>query len=746
MCRSIKFRRRLSFSLLLLCAAPLLVGQESDGGFGASLAPAVHIPVESYLGMGYSVRASAMYRFSGLPVYAEIAAGMSQTDSTGIPTEATVRVMNVSAGTGAYLSRLPFLDVFIGGRIGWGFGSMVIDGVTERAGAFNWGAVGGVSFPVLPRFALSVQGGVVAQMNTHLAYEAGLGVVWSPGPTARSDRGTRTERVTPQPEPLVAEAASDEAQTAEELVQEPAPDAAEDLIVTATVEHTRTDLHLVQAGFGTVFPVFYRFYDENPVGFAILKNAGERTLENIDVMVNIPAFMDLPQRQEAPENLEPGEEVTLDLQVLFNNSLLSVTEGTRVAAQIAVSFRDGDESSSYSANTTLSVTNRNAMTWDDDRKAASFVTAKDPAILEFAKNVAGIVRAGGRSAVSTNLRTAMAMLEAFNLYGLDYVIDPTTPHVELSENPHAIDFLQFPVQTFAFGAGDCDDLSICYTSCLEAVGVSTAFITVPGHIYAAFNTSVPEQEIGRTFPRADDVIICEGEAWVPVEVTMLDRGFAEAWTAGAQQWRQHNPRGQAELIPMQTAWQAFEPVGFDLGERQGIGALPEEDLLQAYLAELEAFVQDAIQPQASRIQRSIDSQGPSPRLCNNMGILYAKFEQLDEARRWFEDAAGRGDYAPAYVNLGHLDYLDDNYIDALRYYEQAEEIDPDDATVILAISRAHHELENYGFATAYYERLQIGNPELAGQFAYLQFRDSDTGRASDAATAKEVIIWGEAVE
>ena len=745
MCRTIKYRRRLSFSLLLLCATPLLVGQESAAGFGVQLAPAVHIPTESYLGIGYAMRASAMYRFSGLPLYAELTAGMSQTNSTGIPTEAAVRVMNVSAGAGAYLSVLPFMDAFAGGRIGWGFGSMIIDAeaVDNHAGALNWSAVGGVSFPLFSGFALSVQGGVVAQMNTHLAFEAGLGVIWSPGSITGDDRGTRRERVTPQPEPLVADGTE---ATVEELVQEPAPDTAADLMVTATVEHTRTNLHLVQAGFGMVFPVFYRFYDENPVGFATLKNGGEQTLENIDVMVNIPAFMDLPQRQQAPESLEPGEEVTFDLRVLFNNSLLSVTEGTRVAAQIAVSFRDEDETTSYSVNTTLSVTNRNAMTWDDTRKAASFVTAKDPAILEFAKGVAGVVRAGGRSAVNANLRTAMAMLEAFNLCGLDYVIDPTTPYIELSENPLAVDFLQFPVQTFAFGAGDCDDLSICYTASLEAVGIPAAFITIPGHIYAAFNSNVPQREIGSTFPRADDVIVFEGEAWVPVEVTMLDRGFAEAWTTGAQQWRQHYSRGQAELVPVQVAWQAFEPVGFDLGERQGIAAPPEEDLLQAYLAELDRFLQDAIRPQAARIQRSIDSQGPSPRLCNNMGVLYAKFEQLDDARRWFESAVQEGDYAPAYLNLGHIEYIDNDYIGALRYYGQAEEIDPDDDTVVLAISRAHHELENYGFATAYYGRLLLGNPELADQFAYLQFRDSATGRASDAATAEEAIVWGEEIE
>ncbi len=417
-----------------------------------------------------------------------------------------------------------------------------------------------------------------------------------------------------------------------------------------------------------------------------------------------------------------------------------------MAAQIAVSFRDGDESTSYTVDTTLSVTNRNAMTWDDTRKAASFVTAKDPAILGFAKNVAGIVRAGGRSAVNTNLRTAMAMLEAFNLYGLDYVIDPTTPYIELSENPLAVDFLQVPVQTFAFGAGDCDDLSIAYAATLEAVGIPAAFITIPGHLYAAFNSGVPEQEIGRTFPRADDVIVFEGEAWVPVEVTILDRGFAEAWTTGAQQWRQHYSRGQTELIPVQVAWQAFEPVGFDLGERQGIAAPAEEDLLQAYLAELDGFVQDAIRPQASRIQRSIDAQGPSPRLSNNMGVLYARYDQVDAARRWFRTALREAEYAPAYLNLGHIEYLNDDYVGALAYYQQAEEIDPGDDAVILAIPRAHHELENYGFATSYYERLQTGNRELADQFAYLQFRDSDTARASDVAATKEIIIWGEEIE
>jgi hypothetical protein len=41
-----------------------------------------------------------------------------------------------------------------------------------------------------------------------------------------------------------------------------------------------------------------------------------------------------------------------------------------------------------------------------------------------------------------------------------------------------------------YRGGDCDDLSILYCSLLEVLGLDTAFITVPGHIYAAFDTGI----------------------------------------------------------------------------------------------------------------------------------------------------------------------------------------------------------------------------------------------------------------
>ncbi|MFW6293995.1 MAG: hypothetical protein ACOC7V_16970, partial [Spirochaetota bacterium] len=68
-----------------------------------------------------------------------------------------------------------------------------------------------------------------------------------------------------------------------------------------------------------------------------------------------------------------------------------------------------------------------------------------------------------------------------------------------SEDRGAVDFLQFPRQTLTYSSGDCDDLTALYIALLESVGVDTAFITVPGHIYAAFAVETSPEEARREF-------------------------------------------------------------------------------------------------------------------------------------------------------------------------------------------------------------------------------------------------------
>lgn len=110
-------------------------------------------------------------------------------------------------------------------------------------------------------------------------------------------------------------------------------------------------------------------------------------------------------------------------------------------------------------------------------------------------------------------------------YGIEYKVDPDSSYAQLSENETATDYLQFPVQTLDYQTGDCDDMSILYSSMLEAVSVETAFITTPGHIYIAFNLGLNKKQAQRIFSNTENIIFMEGKGWIPVEVTALKAVF-----------------------------------------------------------------------------------------------------------------------------------------------------------------------------------------------------------------------------
>ncbi|MCK5674038.1 MAG: hypothetical protein KAH95_11720, partial [Spirochaetales bacterium] len=218
------------------------------------------------------------------------------------------------------------------------------------------------------------------------------------------------------------------------------------------------------------------------MGSVLLYNNESSPVTDIVLTLFVERYMDNPKECPVPAEVESKEEVKVDLYALFSDSVLEITEGTKVSAKLTLEYVLKGKTKTVEYTESLELYDRNATTWDDDRKAAAFVTAKDPAVLEFSKRVAGWTQGAGSRAVNKNLSMAIALHEALRLYGLSYVVDPKTPFAEFSQDKLTVDFLQFPRQTLTYTAGDCDDLSILYSALLESVGIETAFITVPGHI------------------------------------------------------------------------------------------------------------------------------------------------------------------------------------------------------------------------------------------------------------------------
>ncbi|MCF7929352.1 MAG: tetratricopeptide repeat protein [Spirochaetales bacterium] len=500
-----------------------------------------------------------------------------------------------------------------------------------------------------------------------------------------------------------------------------------------------------------VFPVLYKYYDDHPMGRATVINEGSRPVEDVEVRFSLKQFMDSPKVSARIDELDPGQEKEIDIYALFTEQILSVTEGAKVAAEIRADYEvpsRGGRGGSDGEVVTLDTYNRNSLRWDDDRKIAAFVTARDEEVQRFARNNASIVEDRGVKAISRELQLAMVFLEAMKAHRCTYVVDPSSAYFEMSQDGQAIDTVQFPRQTLQYRAGDCDDLSATYAALLESSGVSTAFVTVPGHIYTAFRLEMSEGEAKRTFSRSDDLIVTEdGSVWVPVETTILRKGFLAAWAEGASQWRRYEQEGKAQLLPNSESWKTYEPVAFGVSDFE-VGIPLRDRVEEEFTGEFDRFVNREISGREQELLGRLEQQPGDRRLRNRLGVLYARYGKYDRAEAQFRSAVQGRDYVPGLINLGNISFLNKNYAGARDAYSRALELDSDNETALLGMARVSYAAEDYGAAEEAYSELGALDPELAERFAYLAAGSSGggTGRASESAQIHSTIVWEEEEE
>lgn len=685
--------------------------------FPASLSiyahPVFTIPLmdsADYFGLGGAIGVGAEYEFRGNPQFF-VSGGLDYAFQPVKDDSSSVSLLSVLFGGGTYFWFSPRLGIKVTGLGGYYFGFLSDGGASGDNFALEGGAC--VEYLLTPGLNLALGA----------AYRYNRGTYQGMAITASASyflRGNEERR-------LAIERAEQKRKV--------------DLLEAKTPEKGR-GLDLQEVQMYEIFPVFHKFYDDHPVGTAVLVNQEPQPITDIKLSFNIKQYMDSPKECSAPAEITAGGRSEIEILSLLTDKVLEVTEATKVAAELTLEYRMGGELYRDTRILTVRILDRNAMSWDDDRKAAAFVTAKDPVVLSISKTVAGMVREQGPAAINLNLLTGMGMFTAMELYGLSYVVDPKTPYVEFSKDASLVDYLQFPRQTLDYKAGDCDDLSILFAALLESVGVETAFVTVPGHIFLAFSTGLSAEESARMFRGTEDLIVESGVTWVPVETTIRQGGFMKAWAEAAREWRQATSRETGGVYPVHSAWQQYEPVGLPGAEKELV--LPDNtSILNAFQREVARFVDREISPQVAELEESIRDQGGSPAMRNKLGILYAQYGRYEQAETEFRRAVGQREYVPALTNLGNLFLLQDQPEQARKFFERAARQEPQKASVLLALSRVYYELEQYERSREKYEELVELNKPLAERFAYLGSSADSSSRAADMDTIRRQILWVE---
>ena len=305
-----------------------------------------------------------------------------------------------------------------------------------------------------------------------------------------------------------------------------------------------------------LFPVFYARYADNSFGTIKFLNNEPNDIYDVTVSVLIDSYMATPYKVSEYEVIERDMYFESPIYAFLNENILDLVQPKTSDMEVTVTYYSLGKKQSCSYILPVTALSRNSMTWEDDRSAAAFVSGKDATAQRFARQVQSTVKKQLKAGVPENIQYAAAMFGALKAFGINYVVDPSSAFTD-NVGTALVDFLQFPYQTLVYHGGDCDDLTILNCALLEAIGIDTAFITVPGHIYMAFDSGLSLEE-GHAKTGKGYYIEYEGKIWVPIEITLSQDTFSLAWTYGAREWMKAGD--QALLIPLKDAWAEYLPI------------------------------------------------------------------------------------------------------------------------------------------------------------------------------------------
>ncbi len=476
------------------------------------------------------------------------------------------------------------------------------------------------------------------------------------------------------------------------------------------------------------FAAMQSYYVQQPLGTVRITNTDRQPLRDVQVSFLQPGYMDSRTLCETIPELKSGESWEVDLHATFNDEVFR-TEGVKpLTGEVAVSYTLRQRAVDQKESVSYDLQDKTALMWNDDRKVAAFITPQDGAL----RNYASFIRTATKDSVvpgaSDALQYAMQVYHALGELGLLYQPDPTAPFALLQGNPQVVDSVSLPRDTLHRATGDCDDLTVLYCAMVEAVGKESAFITVPGHIYAAVNTGVAARDWATVHPDRGMTIVAQDTVWVPVEITMIGKGtFLDAWRRGMAEYAALDSDPQKRRLYLtREAHAVYRSVGLketDLGLQYGDKAA----IARGFAGDIGALV-DLLLADA---RKEAEASG-TPRAWNRLGIRSSEYGRYEPAEGAFRKALAKDPAClSAEINLANLLFLRKDYGGALGGFQSSYDKlvagqQAGGATaqrLLVSISKAYYQLERYDEATAAFASASAIDPEKVQEYAYLAQRN-----------------------
>ena len=415
-------------------------------------------------------------------------------------------------------------------------------------------------------------------------------------------------------------------------------------------------LQVVEISAKDLYPSRALAYARRALAQVELKNRGKRKLSDLVVIADVPGLTKSPLRT-APTSLAPRAKLSVPLPLVLDVEALSTLEEHRPSVlTIEVEYTEGDYRFVERASRPLLAYSKRAHGWDEPEAIAAFVTHRDPAIQARAKAAISAIP----EALQGHLAAQPAALFAA-IKRLRYTADPKDPFDGAN-----IDYVLYPAETFQAGGGDCDDLSVVYAALAEAVGLRALIVLMPGHQLVAVDSGLLARNAALW---KDELLEHEGRAYIPIETTLADRSFEEAWRSAVKRLKGQRP----QIVSVRSAWRRFGPALLSKSKpelRLSRDQLTQQ--IQRSVQAVEAARQQKLQKAMKKAERRMVAKTARWHQLNALALLQVEAKQMSEARASLERAVKIAPKETVPINnLGNVQLLSGSAKEALETYQRA---------------------------------------------------------------------------
>jgi sugar lactone lactonase YvrE len=490
------------------------------------------------------------------------------------------------------------------------------------------------------------------------------------------------------------------------------------LIHGATTADTNMPLDINVMELRNVFSNTYKLYEQEGVGKARLTNNTTDPQKNIKVSFVLNNFMDYPTETRI-NALAPGESKEITLKAVFNNNILTLTEDTPVQAKVEASYYVNGQRKVFSSVKTINIYDKHRLMWNEPGRYAAFITPKDPPLIDFVRSV---VAQYGEVKEETQL--AAAIFDTLGTLGVTYIHDPANPNQIRVGETDFVDYIQYPRETLRRRSGDCNDVVALYSTLLEGVSISTRVLLVPGHTFMMFSTGVPADPDNYTMNNM--YVIYGGTLWVPVETTVVGKPFAKAWELGSATYYKWKDKG-LEILDVHQAWSNFKPATLPEDASWKVTGKARGEVEKAFPGDAMSIVKISSQTKTRRYLQAIQKDPSNMDAHLQVGIILAKVGDRTEAMKYFQKVLENNPkHAAALNNEGNLFMLDGQYQNAQKAYFDASKADPQDAEILVNLTKAYKAENNVGKAKGAFAQAQRLDPSLTDRYKALALELSGT--------------------